>query len=88
MDNVGDLLIKMFMLCKEHNVDITIGIADRNTFGPSSFEIQLERDKHRISRVVDTTRAYREPSEIVDYVFNNALFDLNYHTNKENNYAV
>lgn len=86
MDNVGELLIKMFMLCKEHNVDISIGIADRNIFGPSAFEIQLERDNHRISKVVDTTRAYRESSEIVKYVFNNALFDLNYYTNKENNY--
>lgn len=86
MDNVGELLIKMFMLCKEHNVNITIGIADSNMFGPSAFKIQLERDKHHISKVVDTTRAYREPSEIVEYVFNNALFDLNYYTNKENNY--
>ena len=80
MDNVdvGELLIEMFMLCKQNNIDISIGIADRDVFGPSAFKIRLERDQYRIDKVVDTTPTYREPKYVVESVFRHALYDLNY----------
>jgi hypothetical protein len=82
-EDVGELLIKIFMLCKEHNVDISIGIADRNVFGPSAFKIRLERDEYCISKVVDTTPTYRDPKYVVESVFNNALYSLNHATKEE-----
>lgn len=75
-EDVGELLIKMFMLCKEHNVDISIGIADRNVFGPSAFKIRLERDQYRIDKVVDITPTYRDPKYVVESAFRYALYDL------------
>ena len=85
MDNVGELLIKMFMLCKEHDVGIRISAADTNEFGPSAFKIQLDRGQHHISKVVDVTRTYREPAEMLDCVFHSTLYDLDYYISKEEN---
>lgn len=83
MDNVGELLISMFALCKKHNVNISIGVAAIDEFGPSAFKIQLERDQHRVSKVVDTTATYVDPSYAVESTFRYALYDLNYYATKE-----
>lgn len=78
MDNVGELLIKMFMLCKEHDVSIRVGIASRDAFGPNAFTIQLERDQICTGKVIDTTMTYMDPVYTVEQVFHRALYDLNY----------
>ena len=85
MDNidVGELLINMFMLCKQNNVNISISIADRDVLGPNVFGIRLDRGGYSICKFVDTTHMCRDPKDMVNSTFRYALYDLNYVAKEE-----
>lgn len=74
MDNVGELLLNMFRLCKEYNVSITFDIS-----GIDGFNIYLQRDRCRVRKMIDTVRAYRDPEEVLEFTFHDALSNLDYH---------
>lgn len=80
MDNVGELLLNMFRLCKEHNVSITFDISDI-----SNINIYMQRDRCRVRKMIDPIRTYQDPEEVLEFIFHDALCNLNYYMSKEEN---
>lgn len=72
--SVGELLVKLCELSREHNIDIR---CRQSPFHPNGFEIQLDRKHHHAVGTVDITRIFNhDPEETAEYVFQRSLYNL------------
>ena len=73
MNDTGERLIKIFMLCKKHNIDISIM---PSILGSDVFSIKLRRGTYQMRYLIDCTHNYLDPVCEVERVFYKALNEL------------
>lgn len=75
-NELGDTLLKLCKLSRQHNVDIRIRQVPGDFTG-NRFELQLDRDKFHAAETVDITpflKAY--PSDCMAYAFERAKYNI------------
>jgi hypothetical protein len=71
---VGELLVRLCELSREHKVDIRFR---QDPLIPNGFEIRLDRHDNHAVGGVDITRTFAyEPEDAAEYVFRRALYDI------------
>ena len=74
--DIGDTLVKLCKLCREHGVDIRIRRV-RDDFTMNRFELQLDRGEHHAVQSIDiSTIPNMYPSKYAEYAFERAKYDI------------
>lgn len=76
INELGETLVKLCKLSRQHNVDIRIRQVPGDLTG-NRFELQLDRGEHHAVTTVDITPTLNEyPSSYLEYCFTRAKYNI------------